>query len=140
MEAVSSKYTDRYLKHPILSQDILKGDAELDFFTGIRVRIKEARKTLKITQREFGESANIDRRYVAKVECGSQNPSFKFMRGIAVKHKISLDWLLFNVGDMYIKAEDDSYGVELFIFKKLLDRGSDDDIEVIMKMIDKILV
>ena len=135
----ASKYTERYHQHEILSLDVLDEEKELEFFTNIRTRIREVRKELGITQREFGESANIDRRYVAKVECGSQNPSFKFMRSVSIKHKISLDWLLYGVGDRYIKAEDENYGNELFTFKKLLDNATPDDIQIIMNMISKII-
>ena len=93
-----------------------------------------------MTQREFGETSGIDRRYVAKVECGSQNPSFKFLRSISIKHKVSLDWLLYGVGEKFVQAEEDSYGPELVIFKKLLDNASKEDIDVIVRMIKKIVV
>ena len=85
-----SKYRERYKDHDVLSQDVLDEQKEETFFSQIRFRIKDVRKELKLTQREFGETAGIDRRYVAKVECGSQNPSFKFLRSISIKHKISL--------------------------------------------------
>ena len=97
-----NQYQEKYQDHFILSEDILNEEKEAEFFKDIRNRIKNVRKILKMTQREFGETAGIDRRYVAKVECGSQNPSFKFLRSISIKHKISLDWLLYSVGNMFI--------------------------------------
>ncbi len=139
MMGTESKYRERYHDHEVLSQDVLDEQKEADFFKQIRLRIKEIRKELKMTQREFGETAAIDRRYVAKVECGSQNPSFKFLRSISIKHKISLDWLLYGVGQRFVDAGDDNYGEELSIFKKLLDNSQQEDIDVIMKMIQKIL-
>lgn len=137
--ANESKYRERYKDHVILSQDILDDVKEADFFNQIRLRIKEVRKELKMTQREFGESAGIDRRYVAKVECGSQNPSFKFLRSISIKHKISLDWLLYGVGQKFVNTGEENYGGELVMFKKLLDVATKEDIDVVMKMIGKIL-
>jgi transcriptional regulator with XRE-family HTH domain len=134
-----NKYRDRYNNHEFLSENILDDDKETEFFKNIRLRLKETRKELGITQREFGESAGIDRRYVAKVECGSQNPSFKFIRSVSIRHKISLDWLLYGVGEKFIIAEENSYGKELTTFKKLLDKGTPEDIEVIVKMINKML-
>lgn len=139
MEITENKYTQRYQQHDILANDNLDNEKEVNFFKQIRLRIKEIRKELKMTQREFGESASIDRRYVAKVECGSQNPSFKFLRCISIKHKISLDWLLYGVGEKYVKTAPESYGEELVIFKKLLDNASPEDIEVVIKMIKKII-
>jgi transcriptional regulator with XRE-family HTH domain len=133
------KYKERYQDHSILSQEVLDEQHEKDFFYDIRTRLRSVRKELKMTQREFGESAGIDRRYVAKVECGSQNPSFKFLRSVSIKHKISMDWILYGINDRYVKAKDDSYGPELAVFKKLLDNAQDEDIEVIVKMIKKIL-
>ncbi len=134
-----SKYRDRYNDHQFLSESVLDDDKESEFFKQIRLRLKEVRKDLKITQREFGESANIDRRYVAKVECGSQNPSFKFLRSVSIRHKISLDWLLYGVGEKFVLANEKNYGNEMVTFKKLLDKGSSEDIDVIVKMINKIL-
>jgi transcriptional regulator with XRE-family HTH domain len=134
-----SKYRDRYNDHQFLSENVLDDDKESEFFKQIRLRLKEVRKDLKITQREFGESAAIDRRYVAKVECGSQNPSFKFLRNVSIRHKISLDWLLYGVGEKFVQANEKNYGDEMVLFKKLLDKGSAEDIDVVVKMINKIL-
>ena len=134
-----SKYRERYNNHEFLSESILDDDKEAEFFKNIRLRLKETRKELGITQREFGESAGIDRRYVAKVECGSQNPSFKFVRSVSIRHKISLDWLLYGIGEKFITAEENSYGKELAVFKKLLDKGTPEDIDVVVKMISKML-
>lgn len=134
-----SRYTERYNDHEILAHDVLDENVEANFFKNIRLRLKEVRKELKMTQREFGETAGIDRRYVAKVECGSQNPSFKFIRSISIKHKISLDWLLYGIGDQYVQADPESYGNELAVFKKLLDNANQEDIEVVVKMVKKIL-
>lgn len=134
-----SKYRERYVDHQILSNDVLNDELEAEFFTQIRFRLKEIRKDLKITQREFGESAGIDRRYVAKVECGSQNPSFKFIRSISIRHKISLDWLLYGVGDKFVQTAEKNYGKELVTFKRLLDKGTHEDIDVVIKMINKIV-
>jgi len=134
-----SKYRERYNDHEFLSENVLDDEKELEFFKNIRLRLKEIRKDLRITQREFGESAGIDRRYVAKVECGSQNPSFKFLRSVSIRHKISLDWLLYGVGQKFVIANEDNYGKELVTFKRLLDKGSPEDIDVIVKMINKII-
>lgn len=134
-----SKYRERYKDHPVLCEDVLNDEKEAEFFNEIRLRIKQVRKELKLTQREFGESADIDRRYVAKVECGSQNPSFKFLRSISIKHKISLDWLLYGVGTTFVATGDVNYGEELATFKKLLDNASAEDVDVIMKMVKKLI-
>jgi len=132
-------YTERYKDHELLSEDILEGAKEKVFFDNLRDRVKDARKELDLTQRDFGEDAGIDRRYVAKVECGSQRPSFKFIKNISIKHKISLDWLFYGVGEKYINIGNEKYGDKLHKFKKLLDRASEEDIHVIMAMIGKIV-
>lgn len=134
-----SRYRERYNDHEFLSENVLDDEKESEFFKHIRLRLKEVRKDLKITQREFGESAGIDRRYVAKVECGSQNPSFKFLRSVSIRHKISLDWLLYGVGEKFVLANEKNYGNEMITFKKLLDKGTPEDIDVVIKMINKIL-
>lgn len=76
------------------------------FFHNISARLKEFRALAAITQRELGEPAGIDRRYVAKVECGSQNPSFNFIRSICAFHNISIDWLVFGQGPTYLPGKE----------------------------------
>ena len=50
-------YHEQYKEHFILSEDILNEEKESEFFKEIRKRIKDARKKLKMTQREFGENS-----------------------------------------------------------------------------------
>lgn len=133
------RFPERYKDNKILSHAILSKEEEKEFFADLRARVKEVRKELQMTQREFGETAGIDRRYVAKVECGSQNPSFKFMRLMSIRHKVSMDWLMFGVGDKYIQTDLGNYGQEMIDFKRLLDRNSQEDINVVMGMVRKIL-
>ncbi|MDR3238351.1 MAG: helix-turn-helix domain-containing protein [Spirochaetia bacterium] len=133
-----ARFKNRYKDHPFLSLDTLDKKEETDFLTEIRTKLKDVRTDLKITQREFGETTGIDKRYIAKVEGGSQNPSFKFLRNISIKYKLSLDWLLYGIGQKNI-TNDGDHNEELYLFKKLLDRASPEDIEVIMTMIKKIV-
>lgn len=138
-KGVSTIYTERYMNHEILSHDILDETLLGKFFKDISLRIKEIRKDLKMTQREFGETADVDRRYIAKIESSTQNPSFKVIRSISLKHKISPDWLCYGIGDRFLQIEHESFGDEIVIFKKLLDSGTSDEIDMIIKMIKKIL-
>ena len=72
-------------------------------------RMKEIRANLGMTQREFGESADIDRRYVAKVECGSQAPSLDYVLNICMKHKISLDYIFHGEEPIFLNFDNTSY-------------------------------
>ena len=90
-------------------------------------------------QPRIGTNAGLDRRYVAKIECGAQNPSFWFLRSISISHKISLDWLLYGVGEKFIKSDLKSYDAEIKLFKKFLDNASKEEIEVITTRIQKII-
>ncbi len=130
---------NKYNNHDILAHDVLDEPKEKEFFDKLRLRLRRVRKELKMTQREFGETAEVDRRYVAKVECGSQNPSFKLLRNLSIRHKISMDWLLYGIGTMYVRYGDENYGKELAEFKKFLENAADDDIDVVMTMVKKII-
>ncbi|MCP4153032.1 MAG: helix-turn-helix transcriptional regulator [bacterium] len=76
---------------------------EDEFFNMLRKRLKYFRAAAGITQAVLGEPAGVDRRYVAKVECGSQHPSFGFLRKISSYHNISINWLCYGQGSMFLE-------------------------------------
>lgn len=76
------------------------------FFHNIRSRLQEIRELKGLTQREFGDPAGIDKRYVAKVACGSQRPSFNFLRSICAYHNVSMDWVCFGQGRKFLEEDE----------------------------------
>lgn len=73
---------------------------------GFQKRIKEARKKLGLTQADIALKLNISRGAYGNIEAGYQNPSYDVLELIGTVYNISLDWLLFGRGLMFLLPED----------------------------------
>lgn len=71
----------------------------------ISSRIKLLRKKENLTQREFSKRLLVSQSYLSGVENGSESPSEKFLKLIALEFGVNEKWLFNGEGDMY----DDSY-------------------------------
>jgi transcriptional regulator with XRE-family HTH domain len=69
-------------------------------------RLTRVREHLRLKQGEFAEMAGISRSYVSEVESGKQTPSFNFCLAVATRFDVSLDWLFFEKGTMFILPDD----------------------------------
>lgn len=70
-------------------------------------RIKELRKSLKMTQQEFADRLNIQRGSIASYETGRISPSNATISLICKELNVSEDWLRNGEGDMYIPMTRD---------------------------------
>lgn len=70
-------------------------------------QIKELRKHLSMTQKEFGESLGISRDVMANIENNRVEPSESLVRLICATYKVSYIWLTQGVGDMFQAVDDD---------------------------------
>ena len=70
-------------------------------------RIKELRKSLKMTQQEFADRLNIQRGSIASYETGRISPSNATISLICKELNVSEDWLRNGEGDMYIPITRD---------------------------------
>ena len=62
-------------------------------FSVLAVRIKELRKIMKMTQKEFSAFVGCTAATLSAYENGSKSPSLEIIKGIAEKCHISIDWL-----------------------------------------------
>ena len=63
-------------------------------YKAIAERIKLTRKTLGLTQTEFGLRIEIKRQDMHNIEVGRRRPGLLTLHNIAVEYKLSLDWLV----------------------------------------------
>lgn len=82
-------------------------------------RLREFRKSLKLTQREFGDRLQLKPNSIAQIE-GGRNTSDQTIRMICREFGISEEWLRTGVGDMYAPKEEDALD-ELVKQRKLSD-------------------
>ena len=68
----------------------------------IKERIKEIRKTNKLSQKAFGELLGVSRDVITNIEYGRVEPKTLLINHICQVFNINKEWLINGTGDMYI--------------------------------------
>lgn len=67
-------------------------------------RVRLVRKTLGLTMERFGERLEIGRAAVSQIESGKVSLSTRTARLICKEYHVNEEWLLEEVGDMFIES------------------------------------
>lgn len=78
-------------------------------------RIKEVRKTEKLTQQEFADRLNLKRNTVGSYEVNVVDPSDRTIKDICDKFGIREEWLRTGEGEMHLGEDARSEKIEDFI-------------------------
>lgn len=73
----------------------------------VKDRIKEIRKSLKLSQTDFGKRLGASRDVINNIENGRNEPTEIILKLISKEFNISLDWLENGEGDMTLSPEED---------------------------------
>lgn len=73
----------------------------------MNTRIKELRKTLKLTQEDFGSRVGVKGNTIGNYELSLRNPSDAVIRSICREFNVNEDWLRFGKGDMFLPFKDE---------------------------------
>jgi len=65
-------------------------------------RVKQVRKELKMTQKEFSESLGYNQAYCSEIERGIKTPTSKMVERLFAQFKVSSDWIINGIGDIFI--------------------------------------
>ncbi len=71
-------------------------------------KIIAIREAIKIKQKDFAESIEILPQALIKYEKNIVKPSSDILSKIAKKHKININWLIADIGNMFIEEEKKS--------------------------------
>ncbi|KAA0257186.1 helix-turn-helix domain-containing protein [Deferribacter autotrophicus] len=64
-------------------------------------RIKQIRKDLNVSQKEFAATIGISQGHLSKIERGEHSPDKPIIMSIAYSYGINPDWLLTGEGEMF---------------------------------------
>jgi len=53
-------------------------------------------------QKAFADSLGVNQNYISRYEAGKIKPSFEFLKSVAEKENININWLLTGKGEMYL--------------------------------------
>jgi len=68
-------------------------------------RIKEIRKTLRISQMNFASTLEMSNTYLSEIESNRGNPGYKFFYLICRKFNVNLNYLLTGTGEKFLNEE-----------------------------------
>ncbi len=108
----------------------------------IGLRIKELRKTNKLTQKQLAKKINVDCSAVTKWETGKANPDFEKQQFLADFFGVSVDYLLGRTDKKEIHIENDTIKDNTIVYcrngQTTQVELTEDKIKLILKMIDAI--
>jgi len=85
----------------------------------INERIKKARKTMNMSQKEFAAAICISNTYLAGVENSSRKANDRIVKLCSMVFGISETWLKEGKGDMFYKSPDEKITRLVSTFNKL---------------------
>jgi len=85
----------------------------------INQRIKEARKALDMSQKDFAAAISISNTYLASVENKSRRANDRILKLCSMVSGISETWLKDGKGDMFYKSPNGEITRMVSIFSKL---------------------
>ena len=109
-------------------------------------RIRELRKTLKMTMEQFGEKIGVTKSTISNIENGNRNATEHMVKSICREFNVDYIWLTTGGGEMFVDTDDDFIeridrimagedDARKNLFKALLE-ASDEDIAAFQRIID----
>ena len=88
-------------------------------------RIRQARKTLKMSQPDFAKAIFISKGYIAELECGHRKANDRILHLISLTFGISEKWLKTGEGEMFFKSPEEKFRRMTVLFNSLPRRFQD---------------
>jgi len=85
----------------------------------INARIKEARKTLNMSQKDFAAAISLSNTYLAGIENEVRKANDRIIKLCSMVFGISETWLKEGKGDMFYKSPDEKITRLVGVFNKL---------------------
>ena len=111
-------------------------------------RIRELRKTLKMTMEQFGEKIGVTKSTISNIENGNRNATEHMVKSICREFNVDYIWLTSGEGEMFVESDDDFFeridrimagenDARKNMIKALL-YASEEDIEAFQRLIDSV--
>ena len=111
-------------------------------------RIREIRKTMKLTMEQFGEKIGVTKSTISNIENGNRNATEHMIKSICREFNVDYMWLTTGEGEMFVTTDDDfqaridqiMFGQDESrknLFKMMIDM-SDEDIHALERILKNI--
>jgi len=85
----------------------------------VNERLALARKTLKLTQREFAEKISVTTGFIASMELGDRKVNPRIMKLISSMFNVNLQWLETGDGEMFYNDTEQEIEEIISLYKRL---------------------
>ena len=85
----------------------------------VNERLALARKTLKLTQREFAEKISVATGYVASMEIGDRKVNPRIMKLVSALFNVNINWLETGEGEMFYTDTEKEIEEIISLYKRL---------------------
>ena len=85
----------------------------------VNERLAQARKTLKLTQREFAEKISVATGFIASMEIGDRKVNPRIMKLVSAIFNINMQWLETGNGEMFYTDTEKEIDEIITLYKKL---------------------
>jgi transcriptional regulator with XRE-family HTH domain len=99
-------------------------------------RIRQARKALNISQKDFAKAICISNTYLADVENGARKSNDRIVKLVSMVYGVSEKWLKTGEGEMFYKSPDEKITRLVSIFNEL----PPDFQDYVLDQIEKLLI
>ena len=72
----------------------------------INERIRNLRKSLKLSQEEFGNRLGVTKASISRLESGINNVTEQMIRSVCREYNVNYSWLKEGIGDMFVSTDD----------------------------------
>lgn len=97
----------------------------------MKERIREIRKTLKLTQVEFGEKIGVKGNTVTNYETGLRNPTDAVLLSICREFNVNEGWLRTGEGEMFQTPDDE----DAALISEVLENPDDKFYQMLLNMV-----
>ncbi len=73
-------------------------------------RLKQIRKSKKLSQRDFGEKINLSQNHISSLESGARTITGRIMSDVCEVYNVNREWLVNGTGEMF-KDELEKYNI-----------------------------
>jgi transcriptional regulator with XRE-family HTH domain len=81
-------------------EQVKKLEISRDNLIALGARVKKARKTLGISQKDFAASLEMSGSYLSEIEHGNAAPGYEFFYKVSLNYNVNPGWLFHGTGSM----------------------------------------
>lgn len=72
----------------------------------INERIRDLRKSLKLSQEEFGNRLGVTKASISRLESGINNVTEQMIKSVCREYNVNYAWLKEGIGEMFVSSDD----------------------------------